>query len=90
MNGQFFRITQPESGILVWLAILDNASGHFWVYDCVTRAFHIKRGLVIDYVHERELAYEPISTAEALLRLRHDADSDAVPAASVFVDPSWD
>lgn len=99
MHGQFLEVTR-DSGEFVWLAIAEEVTAHIWVFDCDTNAFHIKRGLIFDYLVMTELCYRPIDHAEAvtiaatmprglpkLLREIHAADAEAVPAAEVLAAP---
>ena len=90
------EITKP-SGEFVWLAMLDEDTERFWVYDFDTGAFHMNRWLTLDYEIDRELEYVGIDRAQALrivadrdrrinkhVRREHQADEQVVPLAEML------
>lgn len=98
MRGPLMEITK-RSGEFVWLAILDEASQRFWVYDFDTKKFHMNKWLTVDYEIDRELEYAGIDKRRAVeivttydrkidrsVRAEHKADLGAVPASEVLGD----
>lgn len=96
LRGQLMEITKT-SGEFVWLAMLDEATQRFWVYDFETGAFHMNKWLTLDYEIDRELEYVGIDRAQALeivttrdrkinnrVRIEHQTDEQAVPLVEVL------
>ena len=101
MCGTLMEVRKPN-GEFVWLAILDDASGRFWVYDFTTRKFHMNKWLTLDYEVDRELNYVAIDRARGLeivttknreinnrVREEHVADRRAVSVDQVLGSDSY-
>ena len=101
LTDQFLEITRPETGEFIWLAVLDDATQHLWVYDFDTRAFHLKPGLRVDYFIDHDLNYRHIDLTEAQriasttyrriadpVRDLHANDPHAVPGRQVLGTPT--
>mgnify|MGYP003383469802 CR=1 FL=1 len=98
LRGTLMKITKT-SGEFVWLAILDEDTKRFWVYDFDTKAFHMNKWLTLDYEIDRVLEYVGIDRAQAIdivttrdrkidkrTRMEHQADDVSVPLAEVLGD----
>lgn len=90
------EITKP-TGEFVWLAVIDEETERFWVYDFGTKKFHINKALTLDYEIDRELDYAGIDRARAIeivttvnrkinrrVRTEHADDPNGVPVDLVL------
>jgi len=98
MLGTLYRVSDPNTGRDVWLAVLEVETDNLWVFDPATDRFHRNLGLSRDFAWGRDLDYEAIDRETAVglraakiggkmtseLARRHSEDSDGVPSGDIL------
>ncbi len=98
MLSTLYKVSDPNTERIIWLAAVDVETYNLWVFDPATDRFHHNLGLSWDFAWERDLEYEVIDRETAVglrrarlggaiaaeLARRHREDRDGIPAGDVL------